>query len=92
MFRLLNIVSKVATYQELHSQLLATENMADFDRLGLLSFPLLVILYHSSAPSQVWNRFLHLGHIHLLSVKKKECTWLLRQINLNYLNMFLLVI
>lgn len=40
---LFNIVSQVATYQELHSQLLATENMADFDRLGLLSFPLLVI-------------------------------------------------
>lgn len=42
-FHLFNIVSQVATYQELHSQLLATENMADFDRLGLLSFPLLVI-------------------------------------------------
>lgn len=43
MFHVLNIVSQVATYQELHSQLLATENTADFDRLGLLSFPLLVI-------------------------------------------------
>lgn len=43
MFHLLNIASQVATYQELHSQLLATENTAGFDRLGLLSFPLLVI-------------------------------------------------
>lgn len=82
MFHLLNIASQVATYQELHSQLLATENTAGFDRLGLLSFPLLVIQYHSSALSQVWNRFLRLVHIHLLSVKKKkEHTRLLRQIS-----------
>lgn len=52
-FHQLCIGSQAATYQELHSQLLATENMADFDRLGLLSFPLLVIWYHSSALSQV---------------------------------------
>jgi len=43
MFQLLSRVSQVATYQELHSQLLATENTADFGRLGLLSSPLLVI-------------------------------------------------